>query len=525
MEEFEFAGSKKTSKLEGLSKADLIERCMLIEDELARVVKENYELRNQKVDHIQLKFILQEQLNELKRTIYGSSSERHEKPGKKKPEVRLPAQPRIKKPSERYPHIPVREVVVKAESPPSCESCGKEMRDTGMTEDSEQLTVIPKKYEIILQKRVKYGCSCQGCIITARAPLRIIPGSTYSDEMILDVVLSKYCDLIPMERYVAMAGRNGLLDLPAHSLIELSHGYADFVKPVYELLKNRVMESRVLCADETPHRMLEGSSKKKWYLWGFSTVRDCFLDCRDTRSGDVASDILVNSRCEILMSDVYGGYGKAVRVSNLKRKEAQNPLMIQSAHCNAHARRYFFKAHENGSYPESEFYLDHYQEIYELEGEAKGKPPPEILKIRSQMKGRFEAMKSKAEMELLMYPKDNQYAKGLSYFLDNYRGLTMFMMDAEIPIDNNSQERLLRNPVIGRKTWYGTHSKLGAKTASILFSLVESCKLNHVNPREYFGRITQDLLVGEKPYTPNQFKVQEEERARSETASSATLPQ
>ncbi|MBN8538371.1 MAG: transposase [Deltaproteobacteria bacterium] len=82
----------------------------------------------------------------------------------------------------------------------------------------------------------------------------------------------------------------------------------------------------------------------------------------------------------------------------------------------------------------------------------------------------------------------------------------MFLEDAEVPIDNNAQERLLRSHVVGRKTWYGTHSERGAKTAAILFSLVESCKLNQVNPREYFEQLTKDLLQGKKAYTPDDFK-------------------
>ncbi|MGK5089976.1 hypothetical protein WDW86_20690 [Bdellovibrionota bacterium FG-2] len=96
------------------------------------------------------------------------------------------------------------------------------MSDSGMTEDSEQLTVIPKKYEIILNKKVKYRCQCQGSIVTAPTPARIIEGSSYSDEMIQDVALSKYCDLIPIQRYAAMAARSGLKDLPPQSLIELT---------------------------------------------------------------------------------------------------------------------------------------------------------------------------------------------------------------------------------------------------------------------------------------------------------------
>jgi len=524
VEQLDLGEFPKCTKLDLMSKEEIMEKYTDLESEYLRALGEIYKLKYQNLTDSQLKLVLTEQLSQMRKDKFGSSSERYKKPEKKKSDPPVPPKPRIKKPSERYPYIPVREVVIKSGSVPACNECGEVMRETSMTEDSEQLTVIPKKYEITLQKRVKYVCTCESCIVTAEAPARIIPGSTYSDEMILDVALSKYCDLIPIERYVAMAERNGLFDLPPHSLIELTHQYAEFLKPIYALLKQGAMDARVLCADETPHRMLEGSNKKKWFLWGFSTSIHCFLECHDTRSGDVASDMLVNSKCEILMSDVYSGYGKAVRISNIKRKEVKNPLIIQQAHCNAHARRYFFKAHETGNYPESTFYLDHYHEIYQLNDEAKGKPPPEILALRSQMKFRFEAMKTMAESELMQYPRDNLYAKALRYFLGNYEGLTRFLTDAEIPIDNNAQESMFRSPVVGRKTWYGTHSKLGAKTAAILFSIVETCKLNGVNPREYFKQVTEHLLQGNQPYTPNQFKIQEDERARSKTTLPATQP-
>jgi len=317
------------------------------------------------------------------------------------------------------------------------------------------------------------------------------------------VVLSKYCDLIPIERYAAMAARSGLVDLPPQSLIELSHQFADFVSPVYKLIKKGVLASRVLNADETPHRMLEGSDKKSWFLWGFSTPMLCFLECRDTRSDDVASDVLLNSNCEILVTDVYSGYGKAVRIANQTRRSCGKSL-IRNANCNAHARRYFHKSWSQ--YKESEFYLDHYHEIYQLNSEAKEKPPPELLRLRAEMQPRFEAMKKKALEELPSYPKNGKYGKALRYFLENYQGLTLFLADHEVPIDNNSQERLLRNHVIGRKTWYGTHSERGALTAAVLFTLVETCKLNHINPREYFKNLVQDLLAGKSPHTPNQFK-------------------
>jgi transposase len=484
------------------SREELLKQNKIMKEEIVRLVRELYELRQIKISDEQLKLITSEQLAALNDALYGASSERYKRPENKKKKEE-PAKPRVKKPSERYPNIPVREVHLTIDPAPGCEVCGKQMSDSGMTEDSEVLTVIPKKFEIIRYMRSIYRCSCQSCMRTAPVPAKIVEGSSYSNEMILDVVLSKYCDLIPIERYAQMAARGGLMDLPPHSLIDLTHKFAFFVKEVYRLIKLGVMSSRVLNADETPHRMLEGSNKKSWYLWGFSTLKYCYLECHDTRSGDIASDVLLNSLCEILLTDVYSGYNKATRLTNIERQAAGKKL-ISNANCNAHARRYFFKARVK--YPEANFYMDQFHEIYQLNSESKGKPPDEVLEYRTKMRSYFEAMKARALEELPRYPNENHYKKALDYFLKNYKGLTLFLGDPEVPIDNNAQERLLRSHVVGRKTWYGTHSEQGAETAAILFSIVETCKLNDVNPREYFEKLVQDLLAGKKAYTPSEYK-------------------
>lgn len=514
MEQLGFGEIQKAIKPAELSQKekDLLERNTILEAELKRLIRENYELRNLPITDEQLRMIMQEQLAELRAREFGMSSERYKKPVKDPVEPKDPPKPRIKQPCERYPGITVNERCIIADPAPSCPCCSKEMTPSGMTEDSEQLTVIPKKYEILRLKRMKYRCSCNGAVITVPPAPRIIPGSTYSDEMIVDVALSKYCDLIPIERYVAMASRGGLVNLPPQSLIEVTHGLADFVSAAYKKIKRQVLASQVLNADETPHRMLEGSEKKSWFLWGFSTPEHCFFECHSTRSGEVASEVLLKSACEVLLTDVYSGYGKATRVTNLERqRDGKNP--IRCAYCNAHARRYFHKAwslkdQKTGilQYKEAEFYLDHYHEIYQLEAAAKGQSPPYVLELRAQMRPHFEAMKERALQELAQYPKKSAYGKALSYFIKNYAGFTLFLDDAEIPIDNNSQERLLRNHVVGRKTWYGTHSERGALTAAILFTLIESCKLNQVNPREYFARLVRDIHDELEPLTPFEFK-------------------
>ena len=147
MEQIPFNDISHSTKIDQLTKAELAQKYQVVIEELARVIKENYQLRNQKISDEQLNFILQEQLADLQNSLYGTSSERYKKPEDKKKEKPEP-KPRIKQPSERYPNIPVREELVPFDEVPHCDSCGKVMTDSGLTEESEQLTVIPKKFEI-----------------------------------------------------------------------------------------------------------------------------------------------------------------------------------------------------------------------------------------------------------------------------------------------------------------------------------------------------------------------------------------
>ena len=95
--------------------------------------------------------------------------------------------------------------------------------------------------------------------------------------------------------------------------------------------------------------------------------------------------------------------------------------------------------------------------------------------------------------------------KAIRYLINNFVELTLFLNYSDVPIDNNSQERLMRSPVIGRKIWHGTHSKRGAKTATIIFSLVESCKLNNINPRFYFKQLVEAIHQGKAAFTPAEY--------------------
>lgn len=495
-------------KLQTLSKEQLIAfheaQQKIIED----ILRDNARLRDEATAARQSALWVQDKYVLLKKELFGKSSEREPIPADEpqfQDNERKAKRTKIQLPSQRYPNADLLIQDIELRDMPKCRACEAEMEDSGLTEDAEYLTVEPRQFTVVRQRRHKYRCGkCHGDMQTAPALPRITPGSSYSDDMAIDVAAAKYCDLVPIERYATIAGREGLKDLPPQSLIELTHNLAEFVKPAADrILEQEIKTSLCLHADETPHRMLEGSPKSNWYLWGFSTKTASHFEIHDTRSGDVASGLLKDSRCQYLVSDVFSGYAKAVRETNEERR-LKSQIEIKNAYCNAHARRKFKEARER--FTEAQFYLDQYRKIYRLEAEVRDRPPDDGVEIRRQMETIFSETKSRAIDEFPAYSSKSAMAKALGYFLENYAGLTLFLGNLSLPIDNNPQERLLRNPVIGRKIWYGTHSERGARTTAIMFTLIESCKLNAINPRLYLKKLVEDLHQRKQPYTPWEFK-------------------
>jgi transposase len=497
-------------QIQGLSRKELILFCK--EEQKLRLQLQAFYHEIKKV-HVELqekKLLIEERYVLLKSQLFSKSSERTKQPNPKteKNKKKKKRKKRCQKPSDRYPNIPLIQQDLEFEIPPTCTLCEAPMMDAGMVETSEFLTVVPMAFTVIEQNRHKYKCSkCHGDIQTTPAPPRICPGSSYSDEMIVDVALSKYCDLIPIGRYAAMAARRGVVGLPPQSLIELTHYLADFLKPVYNKIRDNILLSRVIQADETPHRMLEGGGDKaNWYLWGFSNKVSSYFEIHNTRSGDVAGDILIQSTCEKLLSDVFSGYPKAVNTVN-KQRVLDNKPLIQNCYCNAHARRKFTDA-ETRNPEEVKRFLSLYRKIYRLEKIALKRPLHRILRVRKYMKPLFDQMKLLATNLENTVSSKSLLATAIHYFCQNFDGLTHFLIDPEVPIDNNQQERLLRSPVVGRKTWYGTHSRRGAETNAVLFTLIESCKLCGVNPRQYFKYLVPAIHANKSPPIPSQFKEQ-----------------
>ena len=487
------------ANFDGLSRKELI-LMLRLEHEL-RVTLEGY------VHELQEKVVeINGQVFRIRSKMFDRSSEKSPrlKKGKRGKSDRKPRLSTNLLPSERYPDAEIVDKHITYETPPNCGCCGKSMVDSGMAEVSEYLTVIPKKYMVVRQHRHKYRCTgCHGGLLTTPALPRVVPGSSYSDELVIDATLSKYCDLIPMERYCDMAARQGFPGIPPHSLIGLTFKLAEFMRGIYDALRKEALAAKVLLADETPHRMLEGHEKKSWYLWGFIGDDSCFYECHSTRSGDVASRVLAQSNCDVLLTDVYSGYRKAVREANDLRRIDNKP-MIAMAYCNSHARR-GFKIGVDPEPPEAAFMLEQYRSIYQLEALAKKGPSDLIAEHRDAMKPLFAAMYSHAQNCMEQFSNKSALGKAFNYFIGNYDGLTLFLDHPFVPIDNNASERNLRSHVVGRKTWLGTHSQEGAEAAAIHFSIVQSCKLIGLNPRLYYTKTIERLHSGKARLTPKAF--------------------
>ena len=490
------------NKLDTLSKEDFKILVQGLQDTVAQLRTLNTKLKSEQERKNLQTVLLNEQYILLRSKFFGRSSEKRPSSELKKVheefQQQFPPKDRVQLPSLRYPNAPLFERDIEFKEIPNCTCCGERLKDSGMTEDSERLTVIPKKFIVERLKRHKYRCgSCHSELVTVPSLPRIKEGSAYGDELIIDVAVSKYDYLLPIERYVRMAEDLEIKGLPPQSLIETTHYLADFLEPLYGGIKNEVCAAPVLHADETPHRMLEGDKKKNWYLWGFSTARSSYFELHNTRSGDVASGFLAGSQCTHLMSDVFSGYKKAVTDANCARTK-NGGIAIEQLYCNAHARRKFNDSEEN--FPnESAYFLEGYQKIYYLNSECRS------IEVQLEMQSIFNRMRERALELIVQAPEKSSIGKALNYFLKNFNELTKFAADASLPIDNNAQERQMRNPVIGRKTWYGTHSKRGAKTAAILFSIIQSCKLNGLNSNEYIESQVQNIHLNKPLVTPANF--------------------
>ena len=173
------------------------------------------------------------------------------------------------------------------------------------------------------------------------------------------------------------------------------------------------------------------------------------------------------------------------------------------AHCWAHARRKFVEIEESFPKPSTEA-LALIAELYRIERELEGKPPDERLRLRQQRAGPVLQQIHQWALRQRALPQ-SPLAKAIDYLGKYFEGLKVFLTDAAVPLDNNRTERALRGVVLGRKNHYGSRSERGTKVAAMMYSLVETAKINRVDPELYLKLAALEAIGGRPIPLPHQL--------------------
>lgn len=371
----------------------------------------------------------------------------------------------------------------------SCPQCGGALRPMG--EDvSEVLEFVPEHWKVNRQVRPKFACGKCETVVQASAPSRPIERSYAGPSLLAHVVVSKYCDHLPLYRQSQIYARSGL-ELDRATLADWVGALEHLVAPLVAALGGYVLAPGKLHADDTPIPVLApGTGKTKTgRLWTY--VRDdrpsgstdppaVFFRYSPDRKGARPQEHLKDFR-GILQADAYGGFRELY--------EREREPLIEAA-CVAHARRKFFDLHAATGSPVALEALHRVGALYKIEEDCRGKPPEERQAVR-----RARAVPLLADLHewleamLRKTSKKSELAAAIRYSLVRWTALTRYCEDGRIEIDNSAAERALRAVALGRKNYLFAGSDAGGDRAAAFYSLIGTAKLNGLDPEAYLREV------------------------------------
>jgi transposase len=415
------------------------------------------------------------------------------------PDIEIPAHTRKKRGRKPLdPNLP--RDIVRHELPESeriCAHDGAALVEIGV-EISEQLDIVPQQVRVIQHQRVKYACPCcDESIKVTPAPARIIPKGLLTASALAWVVSSKYMDALPLYRQAALLGRFGG-DLSRATLAASIVKVGGAVQPIINLLRDHLLEAELIHADETTLQVLKEpgrAAQTKSYLWAQATgigppIR--LFGYAPGRGAKQAETLFAGIKPGgVLMSDgyeVYGGIAQAHGLTHLG--------------CWAHARRYFVEAEavipKASRAPEQipTQFIAAIGELYAVESEARER------KFDAEARRHLRAEKSSpvlARIEgmtlahLHAVVPNSLLGKALHYLSAQWPKLIRYVENGAWPIDNNLAENAIRPFVVGRRNWLFADTVAGAHASANLYSLVETCKANGVDPYAYLVSLFSKL--------------------------------
>jgi len=465
------------------------------------------------------------ELAELKRRFFGSSSERisdeqlelalaqieleREEQQAVDEAVKAHQRRKLKNAKPRIPeHLEVvtEEIIPEevAQDPEAFQRIGEEV--------TEELDIIPTKFIKRLFIRPKFvpKQDRQEAPLIAALPPRVVPGGIPSARLIAFLIVSKYCDHLPLyrlekifkQRYGVPIARQRMCDWIAYAV-------KNWLSILYRYIRQGLLEGDYLQIDETPIRYLDSDRKGKshnGYFWVYGRPKSnlCF-DWKLGRSKEALNEIL-ETFAGLLQSDGYKVYDSKAAGSD-----------ITQLGCWAHARRRFFEAFDLGELEAARYILP-IRQLYELEKNMSD-DPQEILNVRQQQsQPLLEQIKQLLDQDLAN-PEDTKLYFAIKYTHSQWNRLTEYINHPQARIDNNLTEQAIRPTKLGAKNWLFIGHPQAGDVSAIIYSLVESCKRQGVEPLAYLTDVlerlpqmnTSDPLLAE--LTPDKWKIQQTQTA------------
>ena len=474
------------------------EQLLSAEDRLT-ATQEQLQSREREIEHLQLLLAklhrmqfgrksekLQRQIEQLELRLEELESHRSEKEcnAAEPTPVIASSTPAAVKPTRRAlpDHLP-RQTRRHEPKETVCPQCQGGLRKLG--EDvSEMLEYVPASFVVIRHVRTKLSCTKCDCIVQAEAPSRPIERGVAGPGLLAHVLVSKYCDHLPLYRQSEMYARQDI-ELERSTLADWVGSTSRLLEALVEALRRYVMAAGKLHADDTPVPVLSpGNGKTKTgRLWtyvrddrpaGDATPAAVWFAYTPDRKGEHPRAHLNNFR-GTLQADGYAGFEQIYEAGR-----------IQEAACWAHVRRKFYDLVVAHKSPVAAEALERIGALYEIEKEIRGRSPEERREVRNKRaRPLLESLKQWLEATLGKLSRKSDTALAVRYALGRWGALLRYLDDGGIEIDNNAAERALRVVALGRKNYLFAGSDAGGERAAAIYSLIGTAKLNDIDPEAY----------------------------------------
>jgi len=356
---------------------------------------------------------------------------------------------------------------------------------------TEVLEKIPSQFKVIRYIRPIYACRTCEMIAQAPAPdLHILKGRP-GPNLITHIAIAKYYDGLPLYRQSKIFARDGV-EIERMVMADWMGHLAWWIAALVEIIGAHVMSAPAIHADDTPIKVLSPGKGRTvtgrlWIYavderpWVGERAPAAFYRYSPDRKGERPAEHLAGFS-GFLHADAYAGYALP---------------HITHVQCMAHARRYFFDVLDATKSPVAREALDRIGALYAIEDDINGKPADVRLAERqvravplpTELKGWLEGERQRLSLKSLL-------GKAIQYCLSRWEALARYASDGRLAIDNNFAERGLRTIAVTRKNFLFLGSDEGGLRAAHIYTIIESARLNGLNPQAYFADIIDRMAKG-----------------------------